>query len=135
MCFFLGYFCRWAFGPDLHFPRARAVESPFEKQKIRGTADKVDAPTNGRCIAAFPGDVAPLANGPKLVLFAVCSPPRVLLCFLAPKGSDLWLQGMITLETLFVEYRADVHVFDHLVHERFHYQVRDRRSTYCCCCC
>eukprot|EP00752_Nemacystus_decipiens_P001585 g1546.t1 len=38
------------------------------------------------------------------------------------QGKDLWLQGMITLETLFVEYRADVHVFDHLVHERFHYQ-------------
>lgn len=39
------------------------------------------------------------------------------------QGKDLWLQGMITLETVYVEYRADVHVFDHLVHERFHYQV------------
>ncbi|CAM9682798.1 unnamed protein product, partial [Ectocarpus sp. 8 AP-2014] len=38
------------------------------------------------------------------------------------QGKDLWLQGMITLETLYVEYRADVHVFDHLVHERFSYQ-------------
>ncbi|CAM9293643.1 unnamed protein product [Pylaiella littoralis] len=38
------------------------------------------------------------------------------------QGKDLWLQGMITLDTLYVEYRADVHVFDHLVHERFHYQ-------------
>lgn len=44
------------------------------------------------------------------------------------QGKDLWLQGMITLETLYVEYRADVHVFDHLVHERFSYHVSGVRT-------
>ena len=47
------------------------------------------------------------------------------------QGKDLWLQGMITLETVYVEYRADVHVFDHHVHERFHYQVSPRGLSVC----
>lgn len=47
------------------------------------------------------------------------------------QGKDLWLQGMINLETVYVEYRADVHVFDHLVHERFHYQVTKRVVRTC----
>ena len=66
----------------------------------------------------------------------LCPPPLSFCSFFAhpclfslhTQGKDLWLQGMITLETLFVEYRADVHVFDHLVHERFHYQVRCIRA-------
>ena len=55
----------------------------------------------------------------RVMLFPVVS---FLSCL---QGKDLWLQGMITLETVYVEYRADVHVFDHHVHERFHYQVNE----------
>ncbi|KAG5176578.1 hypothetical protein JKP88DRAFT_269211 [Tribonema minus] len=38
------------------------------------------------------------------------------------QGRDLWLQGQITLESVFLEFKADVTVFDHLVWERVHYQ-------------
>ncbi|CAM9111146.1 unnamed protein product [Choristocarpus tenellus] len=50
------------------------------------------------------------------------------------QGKDLWLQGMLTLETVYLEFKADVHIFDHFVHERYHYQdvlaVR-RQGTSC----
>jgi hypothetical protein len=38
------------------------------------------------------------------------------------QGRDLWLQGQVTLDTVFLEFKADVAVFDHLVWERIHYQ-------------
>jgi CRP-like cAMP-binding protein len=38
------------------------------------------------------------------------------------QGKDLWLQGQLNFETVYVEFKADVHIFDHLVWERYHYQ-------------
>lgn len=60
----------------------------------------------------------------KINLKTVPAPRMSLFVFVCVyQGKDLWLQGMISVDTVYVEYRADVHVFDHLVLERFHYQV------------
>ncbi|CAM9316858.1 unnamed protein product [Chrysoparadoxa australica] len=49
------------------------------------------------------------------------------------QGVDLWLQGNLTMSTVYLEFRAESHVFDHMVHERYHYrdivEVRKYSST------